>query len=225
MIGDRNSKTRWICMFVVSPTLDWRSDASLSTCSQKDTNFSSAIPTSFSSKCVMQLDVLSSKVVSTPWEPLDLGISSPFPLNLEVVFCKISRYMLVPANSWRRRFNGGLFKDKLLRLDLLLGWGEKRKGGGWGGTCRRKYISVRHAAYLSAGIWCIRILRLEYELYEAENSSKDNKMSIIAIFCGAFNLPQYFLCKFWRYFSQKKKKKKASREKGVFYLYYQIFIT
>lgn len=130
MIGDRNSKTRWICMFVVSPTLDWRSDASLSTCSQKDTSFSSAIPTSFSSKCVMQLDLLSSKVVSTPWEPLDLGISSPFPLNLEVVFCKISRYMLVPANSWRRRFNGGLFQDKLLRLDLLLGWGEKRKGGG-----------------------------------------------------------------------------------------------
>lgn len=138
MIGDRNSKTRWICMFVVSPTLDWRLDASLSTCSQKDTSFSSAIPTSFSSKCVMQLDVLSSKVVSTPWEPLDLGISSSFPLNLEVVFCKISRYMLVPANSWRRRFNGGLFKDKLLRLDLLLGWGEKRKGGGLRGNLQKK---------------------------------------------------------------------------------------
>lgn len=54
-------------------------------------------------------------------------------------------------------------------------------------------------ANLSAGIWCIRILRLVYELYDEANSKTENKMSIMVIFCDAFNLFQYFFCKLEMY--------------------------
>ena len=35
--------------------------------------------------------------------------------------------------------------------------------------------------YLSEGIYCIRNIRFDEELYEAANSTRDNKVSIIAI--------------------------------------------
>lgn len=54
----------------------------------------------------------------------------------------------------------------------------------------QKHIS----ANLSAGIWCIRNLRLVKELYEAANSRTENKISIMVIFCCVFNLFQYFFC-------------------------------
>lgn len=62
IIGDRSSRTRWTSILEVSSMLDWNSDASLSTCSQKDTSFPSAIPSISSlidsSFCISTVDVV-----------------------------------------------------------------------------------------------------------------------------------------------------------------------
>jgi oligoendopeptidase F len=47
---------------------------------------------------------------------------------------------------------------------------------------KKNKLQQEIASHLSTGIWCIRILRFEYELYEAANSNMDNKTTIIAIF-------------------------------------------
>lgn len=141
MIGERNSRTLWISILVVSPTLDCNSEASLRTCSQKVTSFASARPSSVCS-----------------------ALSSPSLLVFipEVAFCNISRYMHVPANSWRRRFRGGLSKDEMVtRKGYLLHFIQKilrQKGS------EKQMELFKLMAYLSSGIWCMRVRRLTYEL-------------------------------------------------------------